>query len=130
MSWIQPGTIVKSPRLFHYHYGIAGDRLIDGFQSILYACAKEGGVVEASAEQFAKGRGIEAGSYPSSTSPNSVLSNSRALVGRQYRLFSSNCEHFVREAHGLKPASPQVSKLVLTLAILGIAFTICKTARA
>ena len=76
--------------------------------------------VEEPLSQFANGKNPRIVNYPGTLPPQIVLARARSYLYSEYRLFSWNCEHFVRYAHGLKMTSPQISRAVALCAIAGV----------
>lgn len=79
-----------------------------------------GGILETSKEEFADGRPVTNEGYLGDLCPVTVEKRARSMSDRNYDLFTFNCEHFVRYAHGVREVSPQIGKAALFTA-LGIA---------
>ena len=102
----------------YYHYGIA-----DGNGGVIHARKKEGVVHDTSLKNFGNGGIVKIDS--DITSDDLCAAHKRALeyIGKPYDLFSDNCEHFVRCAHGLKKESIQLQRgmIIAVSVIAGIA---------
>ena len=111
--WYQPGDVVcVRVNGFIQHEGIMTEtgRVISNSRRL-------GCVCEESTRAFAGGRKIELVGRLSNMSPERVLSNARARIGRAYSAYNYNCQHFVRDCYGLGLRSPQ-KKLALGAAAL------------
>jgi hypothetical protein len=98
------------------HYGIVSERTANGKPTIIANAFRTGGVAEVTWDCFADGRTVYIARPPATVHPLVVVYNARQLMGKPYRLFSSNCEHFVHRCHGLEPSSNQA----VLLGVLGI----------
>ena len=114
------GTVVSTGRPGYRHYGIVTDRFINGFQTVISNTGKFRKVVEEPLPLFQEGSDLRVEGYWGKLHPHDVLSRARAKLGAPYSLFTSNCEHFVRFAHGLREESPQVQFLIGFLVIAGV----------
>ena len=117
-SWPQPGMVVSIPTFPVFrHKGIVSDRWYGGKPMIISNSARSGGVREEPWDVFAEDHVVAVDGYPGDLPNHEVVSRARSFIGTRYDLFSWNCEHFVAEAHGLKPQSPQVA-VTVAIAIL------------
>lgn len=64
-------------------------------------------VVEESVREFSGGRAITNIGALSGLWPHVAIAHARTRLGRKYRLFSDNCQHFVRRCYRVKVKSPQ-----------------------
>ncbi len=106
----QPGDVVAVDFGPYIHVGILSDRR-DGRTTeplVLSATRRRGAVAEEPISAFAQGRAVVRHGYPGALPRSTVLARARALVGRPWHLLFDNCEHFVREVHGVPRASPQI----------------------
>ncbi|MDF2446484.1 MAG: hypothetical protein K0S46_1720 [Moraxellaceae bacterium] len=113
-----PGTTLRVWLGGYWHYGI----LVHGGR-VIHNSKQHGHVVEEPINLFSEGRPIETCSEISSHNLLLACLRARQLLGVEYSLFTRNCEHFVRVAHGLIPESPQVQKAVLATSGFAIAAT-------
>jgi len=124
--WFQPvphhliGQVVSVSNDGYKHKGLISDRMIDGELAIISLSKAANGVLEESLSSFACGRDVTIDGYFGTLSPYDVVRNARALIGTTYDLFSNNCEHFVRKAHGVYIESPQVKGWLLITGFLGL----------
>jgi hypothetical protein len=117
-----PGQIVSVIKAGGYsHLGIyAGD-------GIVIDCSPEIGVAQRTLRDFAGGQEIRNHGYWGNYSSDIIIRNAFALIGKPYRLFAANCEHFVREVCGLPIRSNQVRNVVFAVVIFGLVwFTLAK----
>lgn len=106
MSWRAGSVLAFSVSPYGFvHVGVASDR--PGF--VIHNSRRRGGVVEEPLSSFSEGRPVRA-VYPGRLPPKNVVARARTQIGRPYRLFGNNCEHFVRFAHALHHASPQLRR--------------------
>ena len=104
-----PGTVVGRPKgRLIIHVGVATDRAVDGWQTVVAACGRHRAVVEQALPAFASGHPVRDRGYPGTLPPDEVVWRARRLIGEPYRLFGRNCEHVAALAHGLTPRSPQL----------------------
>lgn len=115
-SNLPAGTEVSIDCGFYRHVGILGDQFINGERSVLAFSSKGRGFVEQTLSDFSDNRRVIVGRYLGKLLPHEVIARARLWQGLPYALFSRNCEHFVRYAHGLIPESPQAA----VLAVLGV----------
>ncbi len=99
-----PGTVFSITFPNFLHYGI-----YDGSGKIIHASKKRGCVSHDSLEEFSDGKTIKISSICGENLEHAVK-KSKEYIGLKYDLFSSNCEHFVRLAHGLEKESLQLRK--------------------
>lgn len=123
---LMTGTVVSVPFLGVFrHKGIVSDRFCNGEPMVISNSPTAGGVTEEPWEAFAAGNQVTVEAYPSNLPPHIVIQRARARIGSRYQLFNWNCEHLVTYAHGLQPATPQVTAVL----ILAILFGLIRTAR-
>ncbi len=105
---------------FVVHEGIYTDA-----GTVISNSRRNGYVVEESLHEFSAGREIANIGPLSDISPHLALAHARTKLGQKYKLYSDNCQHFVRRCYRLKPKSPQANKVVygaLFLATLAVVF--------
>jgi len=114
----RPGCIVNVPVKTSVgvvgHKGVLSDRVgPDGLPMVIHAAKLFDAIVESTMQDFmlmAKGPLTSEG-FPSTLPPVLVVARARALIGKPWKWMPwDNCEHFVHEAHGLPPKSPQVRR--------------------
>ena len=120
-QYIPPGTLVGVNVNGVVHLGIMSDANVGGEQAVISRSRRSGQALEESWSTFAAGRKGFVLPPISGLAPFVVLSNAKLLIGTRWDFFSANCEHFVSEAYGLKPTSPQL-KIGLAVLAIGIAF--------
>lgn len=103
-----PGITLRVWLGAYWHYGV----LIESGR-VIHNSKLHGCVIEEPLHLFSEGKPAEV--CRAITSHNLPLAclRARQLLGLTYSLFTQNCEHFVRLAHGLIPASPQIQKAAL-----------------
>ena len=96
------------------HKGILSDRIgPDGLPYVIHAAKFFGAIVEGPMQDFmTMARGpLTSEGFPGKLPPVLVIARARALIGKPWKWRPwDNCEHFVHEAHGLPPKSPQVRR--------------------
>ena len=99
-------------------------------RSVLSFSAEAKGFVEESFSAFSGGRPVVCDGYLGELPSWVVMQRARERAGQPYSLFSFNCEHFVRYAHGVPMESPQLQQVGAFVGALGLAFFVLKAARA
>lgn len=117
---LPPGTIVRVSNALYEHVGMLGDRLINGERTVIAFSARAGGFEEVPLSQFGGGRPVTLGDYPGGMPPAVVMQRARSRQGQAYSLFTFNCEHFVRYAHGVAIESPQLHQWAFVVGLLGL----------
>lgn len=117
MQYYTPGTIVYVDVGFIRHFGIISGFNKLGDTTIISNSKKLGCVTEETLEKFSGGGRIVAHGYPSNFSSSNLIVRARQQIGMPYKLFSKNCEHFVRWVHHLKPESPQLQTLAVLVSL-------------
>jgi hypothetical protein len=64
-------------------------------------------VIEEPLAQFTAGAPLRRHGFLGSLAPGEVAARAQARLGQPYRLADANCEHLVRDVHGVPPQSPQ-----------------------
>ena len=106
------GTTVKINMGNYDHYGI-----YDGFGGVIHNSKRTSRVVYEDIDTFSGGRQVELSNIKGSCLEK-AYQKAISLIGQKYNLLISNCEHFVRECHGVR-LSKQVEKKVLMTLSLG-----------
>ena len=101
------GTTLRVWRKLYCHYGIA-----DGCGGVIHA-SKQRGVVRESLKEFEKGGVAQIDNSITSGDLRAAYEKAQSDIDKPYSLFSDNCEHFVRCAHGLPKESHQVQHAVI-----------------
>jgi hypothetical protein len=96
------------------HFGIVTEQ-----HTIISASKMWKAVVEELPLEFSRGPRLYAHGTWSDQPWQQTVWNARSQLGKAYRLFDGNCEHFVRFCHGLRQESPQVQAAVAGLIIGG-----------
>ena len=107
-----PGQAIRTSRLVYWHKGIATDQWLNGEQLVISCSGRAGWVVLEPMSVFAAGMGAEEMPQLSALSQEVVLYRARQMLGRPYSLIDFNCEHFLCEAFGLTPQSPQLASIL------------------
>ncbi len=106
------GTILRVSHGLYDHVGLVSDRYLNGERAVISVSAVYGGVTEEPFSAFSGGRTVYNDGYPGTLDPYWVISRARAADAKRYSWTNFNCEHFVRDAHGLKIESPQLRAFV------------------
>ena len=115
-----PGALLATDHGVFTHYGIAGDRLIDGQQSVISSSWRRGGTFEESLRTFANGHEVVSKGFIGNLSAHDILGRARADIGRRWDFARNNCEHHVTRACGLKPRSPQLRRAAVSVAAIAV----------
>jgi hypothetical protein len=119
--WELPaGTVIRVRHDWYYHVGLIGDHFLGEERSVLAFSADAKGFLEQPYSEFAKGRVVTVDGYPGVMPAVTVLQRARANRGRPYSWVGFNCEHFVRQAHGLPVESPQLKEWTILASIIGL----------
>ncbi|MCK4538776.1 MAG: lecithin retinol acyltransferase family protein [Candidatus Krumholzibacteria bacterium] len=114
-SMYQAGTTLKLNFGSYFHYGIA-----DGNGNVIHNSKKRGMVTSEPEADFAEGEVIQVSDI-TSDNPNLAVMMAERYLGMPYNLIKSNCEHFVRLAHGLEIESTQIQQYLLIVLGAGAA---------
>lgn len=117
---LPPGTVFRVSHGLYDHVGLLSDHWINGERAVVSFSARNGGLVEEAFSQFACGRGVVAEGYPGQLPPLVVLARARALKDRAYAWLTFNCEHFIRNAHGVPEESPQLRQWLFAATLMGL----------
>lgn len=99
---MKPGGLVK-------HFGVLVGEDLLGNPVVVSASGQHGQVVSQTLAEFCGGQPPERYRVPSRRLPDAdVTWRALRAVGTPYKLFQTNCEHFVRHVHGFPAESPQV----------------------
>ncbi|MFP5211761.1 MAG: hypothetical protein ACLGPL_00125 [Acidobacteriota bacterium] len=112
--YLVPGTVVSVRVGFFFHVGIVSDRHdCNGLPYVISNSARVGRGAEESWDVFSGGKTVyqEIGLESALPWPF-VLVRAGNLMPKKWDLLSWNCEHFVREALGIKVESPQLQSAI------------------
>jgi len=118
-----PGSVVEVCFPLFKHYAIASDRRVDRRPTLIGLSYRTGSVEEEPWRVAAGDREVRLSNIQGPLPGLLVVKRARACARRtdiSWNLFTRNCEHFVRAAHGLPVESPQVRNAIGG-AILGVA---------
>jgi hypothetical protein len=119
--WDLPaGTVVRVSHGLYDHVALLGDREVSGERGVVAFSADAGGFVEQPFSALAGTRTVNVDGYLGKLPPAVVLQRARAMRGRSYSWANFNCEHFVRQAHGLLVESPQLRRWALLGSVVGL----------
>lgn len=121
LEYITPGALVGVNVNGVIHQGIMSDEFVDGERTVISRSRRSGQALVESWTTFTGGRKAFLMTPLSDLAPSEVLRNAKSLIGTRWDFFSANCEHFVSEAFGMKPTSPQL-KLGLAVLAIGLVF--------
>lgn len=114
MFSFKPGNVLAVDMGPYLHVGVAGDRLLNGEQTVIENSKQTGRVQEVPLSAFAAGRRVADRKSPGRLAVHEVLERARSKLGTTYDLFVWNCEHFTSWAHGQRPHSPQIEAVKKT----------------
>ena len=114
-NFFEAGTTIKVSHDLYDHYGIS-----DGQGGVIHNSKKKGCVSHVTINEFSNGRKV-ATSNICGDSLQTAFDNAKKYLSTPYILFSSNCEHFVRVAHGLEKESVQLQKFMMLALGIGVA---------
>ncbi len=126
---IVPGMVVEVFVGIFWHPGIV-TKVWPGGAMVISNSFRRGGVVEESIAEFSGGRKMRVGGIVPSTDPMHTVARARSKIGTRYNLFTWNCEHFARWAHGITPESPQLQRFGAVVLGVGLLLAIVKKANA
>ncbi len=105
----RPGDVVAVIYDTYNHYAIVSDRRVDGLPNLIALTRRKGNVCEESWAAGTQGATVRKSHIKGFLPADKILGKARSMIGKKrYDLFSDNCEHFVRWAHGLPVESKQV----------------------
>lgn len=113
---VAAGTPLKTQYGFYPHEGIA-----DGVGGVVHNSKIYGQVVRTSFAEFSCGQEVFICDDVPFTDGDSALARAMSAIGTPYALWSGNCQHLVRWAHGLEPESPAIQKAVMAASGLALA---------
>lgn len=120
---LTPGSVIAVRYSMYKHFAIVSDKYnSDGLPYLISLSYRTRGVQEEPWDTVVGNRNFEKSLIQGNDSTKTILSRARSCTGKsiKYQLFTFNCEHFVRYAHGLAVESVQV-KRTLRGAALGAA---------
>ena len=122
LNQLVPGTVIAIRYPLYKHFAIISDRIYDDLPMLISLSYRTNSVEEEPWPIVTGGRTVEPSNIKGAYSKEIVLSRARNCIDKdiKYELFSFNCEHFVRYAHGLPMESIQV-KQALSGAVIGAA---------
>lgn len=126
LSHLPAGTVLRVNCGLYDHVALLGEPAWGGERSVLSFAP--GGLTELGFNKFAAGRQVFVDGCLGGLAPIEVLAKARE-VGQhlKYSWVNYNCEHFVRDAHGIAVESPQVNRAFF-LGLAGFAFLGCARA--
>ncbi|PHR61036.1 MAG: hypothetical protein COA43_05160 [Robiginitomaculum sp.] len=89
--------------------------------TVISSSRRNGAVVEESVASFANGHKITNIGPLSDVPPHTAIAYARTRLGQKYKIFSDNCQHFVRKCYKLKSTSPQRDTM-LAIGLAALAF--------
>ena len=110
------GETIKIVCDLYTHYGIA-----DGVGGVIHASKKYGKVIHTTWEEFSNGLPVYICDDITSGNLPVACERAKARVNEIYDLINFNCEHFVREVHGMNSESVQVKRVACTGAAVCVA---------
>ena len=114
------GTVIRVSRGLYDHVALLGEQQMARERSVLAFSAEGDGFVEQPFGAFADGRKVTVDGYPGDLPSTVVLTRARAMQGVKYSWANFNCEHFVRQAHGVPVKSPQLHQWAFLGGLIGL----------
>src|SRR6185436_17217370 len=101
--FFRPGDVVAVSFGFYRHVGLVSDSLHwpTAEPLVFSGTARLGIFAEEPLSAFAQNRVVTYDGYPGALPRREVIQRARSLLGQPWHLLFNNCEHLVREAHGL-----------------------------
>lgn len=119
--WPAPGTVVSTPLILGIHHiGIVSDRVVHGVPMVISGSNRQGKVVEETWSAFAPTGKWKVETLTGPVSGLAVVERARSILGTPYDLLTWNCDHVTHYALGLRPQSPQLMLVCISLASLFI----------
>lgn len=109
------GTTLKINYGLYNHYGIA-----DGLGNVIHNSKKHLKVVKETVDEFSEGKEMLVSNI-TNDNPERAVTTALRYLGLPYNLINSNCEHFVRLAHGLQKESTQIQQYLIFALGAGVA---------
>ena len=133
-QFLVPGTVLSVPTewrgVWVTHFGIVTDRYEGGERTVIAGSKRFGQVVEQRFSEFLDGQKHRVVEWYGNLPPSTVVARARASIGRKWKLLSQNCEHLVRDFHGLVPRSPQVDQaiagLILAVGVVALVYVLMR----
>jgi hypothetical protein len=116
---INAGNILMVNYGIYYHVGVA-----DGLGFVYENSQDKGGIGKVSLDEFSEGREVKNAGMLGNLSANEIILNAENLIkdNKSYKLFSNNCEHFIREVCNVDVKSPQIRAKFVSASFLTLAF--------
>ena len=115
---LTPGTVIAIRHPMYKHFAIVSDRYdsnsSNNLPNLISLSYRTHGVQEEAWETVVGKHNIEKSFIKGNYSSQQILSRARSYKAKniKYQLFTFNCEHFVRFAHGLPIESIQVKRAI------------------
>lgn len=124
MASMYPGDVVAVRVGPFKHLGVVSDRTHRGTPMILSRSRRLGYAAEEPLGVFTQGGRVYHRGYLGRLPREEVVRRARARLNSRWDLLTANCEHYVYEAHGLRPQSPTLRGASQVAAAALIAFVV------
>lgn len=113
------GMVISVPKGLVDHYGIVACDS-SGAPTVISNSLAYGRVVEQTWADFTQGQPVTVYWGATAEYAPKIIHRARKLLRTPYNIFSSNCEHFVREVYGFLVESPQLQRAGILATIAGV----------
>ncbi len=122
LNKLKPGKVIAIRYSLYNHFAIISDVFENGMPKLISLSFRTSAVQEESWHKVVGNHLVEESNIRGNYTKDTILARARSCIGEdiKYNLFTFNCEHFARYAHGLPIESIQV-KQVMYGAALGAA---------
>lgn len=104
---LRPGTVLRFKGALYDHVVLLGEHSWPGERTVLSFGPE--GYRETRFAAMVANRAVQVDGYLGQLMPQQVIARARSLGAKwEYSWLFRNCEHFVREAHGVPSESPQI----------------------
>lgn len=119
------GTVISVPKPPFTHFGILVFNFLGEPFVISNSFRKEKVVIE-TLEKFCSGYKPKTHNMWGKYTRQQIVERAKSLLGTPYSAAKYNCEHFVRDVHGLSVESPQFNNIFGLALVSGISYFLLK----
>lgn len=116
---LKPGKVIAIQYSLYKHFAIISDCFDNGMPKLISLSYHASGVQEESWHDVVGDREFKESYIKGNYTKETILARARSCLGKdiKYNLFTFNCEHFARYAHGLPVESIQVKRAIYGAAL-------------